>query len=59
MGITYLEELTSYHSLPVLIAEVGLPSSRGIAHKSLNSGYKQGYLTEQQQGEYISEVVDL
>ena len=54
----YLEELTSYHTLPVLVSEVGLPSSRGIAHRSIYSGYNQGFLTEQQQGDYVANMID-
>lgn len=54
----YLEELTAYHSMPVLVAEFGLPTSRGIAHRSVYSGYNQGYLTEKQQGEYLSHMID-
>lgn len=54
----YLEELTNYHSLPVLVAEVGLPSNRGLAHRSIYSGYNQGHLNEKQQGEYISNLID-
>ncbi|MBQ8498131.1 MAG: hypothetical protein IJ489_11855 [Clostridia bacterium] len=49
----YLQLLNKHHSLPVVIAEYGLPSSRGIAQEDLNTGRDQGYLSEKEQGEAI------
>ena len=46
----YLDDLTSQTDHPVLIAEFGVPSSRGIAHRNVH-GRDQGRLTETQQGE--------
>lgn len=54
----YLKELTAYHTMPVLVSEVGLPTSRGIAHRSIYSGYNQGYLNEKQQGNYLCNLID-
>lgn len=47
----YLQSLVAYHSLPVLISEFGLPTSRGVTHLNHLSGLNQGGNTEQQQGE--------
>ena len=51
--LAYLKELNAYHSMPVFVAEYGIPSSRGIAHKNAASGLSQGYATEQQQAEWL------
>lgn len=48
----YLSQLRTQYSVPVLVAEFGVPSSRGMAHKSV-MGLNQGGLTEEKQGEAI------
>lgn len=49
----YLEELVSYHSMPVLVSEFGIPASRGIAHENAMTGMSQGHASEQQQAEWL------
>ena len=47
----YLRELKSHHhGMPVLIAEVGVPTSRGISHHQ-PQGWHHGGHTEKEQGE--------
>ena len=46
----YLTELNAYHTMPVLIAEFGIPSSRGMTHKNAVSGFNQGHIEESAQG---------
>ena len=46
----YLADLIKQHDMPVLVAEYGVPSSRGLAHHSI-MGFDQGMLTEQEQGD--------
>jgi hypothetical protein len=51
----YLNDLERTHSLPVLIGEYGVPSSRGTAHEGLY-GMDHGHHTEQEQGEIVSHL---
>lgn len=48
----YLKDLHKEHQMPVLIAEFGVPSSRGLTHEN-PFGWNQGFLSEQEQGEII------
>jgi hypothetical protein len=49
----YLRDLRGQYSVPVIVAEFGVPTSRGVAHKS-SMGYNQGGISEDKQGEIIS-----
>ncbi|MDR7855226.1 hypothetical protein [Tissierella sp.] len=53
----YLDELHDSHGLPILVAEFGVPGSRGLAHEN-PFGWNQGYLSEQEQGEIISHLFE-
>jgi hypothetical protein len=46
----YLHDLLSAHHMPVLVAEFGVPSSRGLTHKNF-LGMSQGFHSEQEQGQ--------
>ncbi len=49
----YLEELITQHEMPIVIAEFGVPASRGITHANPFTGLDQGNHTEQEQGEML------
>ena len=51
----YLELLTSHHSMPVVIAEFGVSTGRGMAHRDLNTGRNQGNMSEKEQGQALVE----
>ncbi len=51
--LQYLQALTGYHSMPVLVSEYGIPASRGIAHVNAVTGMSQGNASERQQGEWL------
>lgn len=53
----YLQELRSVHNMPVLVAEFGVPSSRGRTHTG-PMGMHQGSVSEQEQGEYIQRMFE-
>lgn len=46
----YLKELRQIHTVPVLVAEFGVPSSRGCTHINPYTGLDQGKHTEEEQG---------
>ena len=51
--LAYLKELNAYHSMPVLVAEYGIPASRGIAHVNTVTGMSQGHASEEQQARWL------
>lgn len=52
---TYLKVLNEYHTMPVVISEFGLPSSRGMSQDDLSMDRHQGHLTEDEQAEGLVE----
>lgn len=49
----YLQELNDFIQVPLLVAEFGVPTSRGITHLNPVTGLHHGGLTETQQGEAL------
>lgn len=49
----YIKALNKHHIMPVLVSEVGIQASRGIAHENIHSGFNQGHVTETEQGEIL------
>lgn len=54
----YLTDLINKHNIPVLVAEYGIPTSRGVTHINPISGYNQGYKTSKEQGEILCHMTD-
>lgn len=50
----YLRDLIKEHTMPVLVAEFGIPASRGKAHENIHMGFNQGNVDEASQG-YMDE----
>lgn len=48
----YLKDLKAAHTMPILVAEFGIPTSRGMGHKSV-MGFNQGNVDEADQGEML------
>lgn len=53
---SYLEKLVEHHTIPVVVAEFGVPTSRGITHYDESRGFNQGGLTEKEQGDVIVQL---
>lgn len=54
----YLEELIAEHEIPVVVAEFGIPASRGMTHANIHTGFDQGNKTETQQGEMLVSMME-
>lgn len=53
----YLKDLHAAHNMPVLIAEFGVPASRGKTHEN-PFGWNQGFLSEKEQGEILVKLYE-
>ncbi|WP_339164888.1 hypothetical protein [Siminovitchia sp. FSL W7-1587] len=53
----YLSELHDAHRLPILVAEFGVPSSRGLTHAN-PFGWNQGNLSEKEQGAILRRLFE-
>ncbi len=51
----YLSMLVKHHSVPVVISEFGIPTSRAMAHIDVNTGRNQGAMSESEQGQALVE----
>jgi hypothetical protein len=54
----YLRDLKKEHTMPVLVAEFGVPSSRGKAHDNIAMGFNQGNISEKDQGNMDASMLD-
>ena len=53
----YLKDLKLVHTLPILVAEFGIPTSRGMGHESV-MGYNQGGVDEIAQGAMLTDMIN-
>ncbi|WP_436371480.1 hypothetical protein [Cytobacillus sp. BC1816] len=53
----YLHDLIAVHEMPVLVAEFGVPSSRGKTHENAG-GMNQGFHSEEEQGRINSRLFE-
>lgn len=53
----YLKDLKLAHTMPILVAEFGVPTSRGLGHKSVMN-YDQGRIDETKQGEILADLFE-
>ena len=50
---SYLKMLNEHHNIPVVISEFGVSTGRGMAQVDENTGYNQGNMSENMQGEAL------
>lgn len=53
----YLKDLKLVHTMPILVAEFGVPTSRGMGHESV-MGYNQGKVDENAQGAMLIDMIE-
>jgi hypothetical protein len=53
----YLNEMEGAHRLPIVVAEFGLPASRGLTHRN-PFGFNQGFHSEEDQGEMTASLYE-
>ena len=46
----YLKKINEHHTIPVVISEFGVSTGRGMAQKDANTGFNQGNMSEEEQG---------
>lgn len=51
--LAYLKDLVAHQNCPVLIAEFGIPTSRGVTHVNPLTGYNQGAVSDKTQGKML------
>lgn len=51
--LQYLRDINEHHTMPVVITEFGVPSSRGMAAREESLGRNQGGMSEKEQGEAL------
>lgn len=56
--LAYLEDLKKFHSMPVLISEFGIPTSRGEEHENKITGLNQGFIDEKTQGDMLMKMLE-
>lgn len=54
----YLAALNSYHTMPVVIAEYGIPTGRGISQLGMSGDLDDGHFSEREQGDYLIDCYD-
>lgn len=54
----YLKKINDHHTIPVVISEFGIPSSRGMAQRDKNTGRNQGGMSESEQGVALVEAYE-
>ncbi|MBD3921950.1 family 2 glycosyl transferase [Paenibacillus sp. PR3] len=54
----YLEDIKKVHTMPIVISEFGIPSSRGKTHENKVTGFNQGYIDEKTQGDMIVHMMN-
>ncbi len=50
---SYIKNLNEYHTIPLVVSEFGVPSSRGMAQRDKNTNRNQGRMSETEQAQAL------
>ncbi len=53
----HLKKLNHFYSIPLVISDTGIPSSRGMSKIDKNDGFHRGRFSEKEQGENIAKLL--
>ena len=54
----YIKKINRFHTIPVVISNVGIPSSRGMSKVDLDEGFNRGNIAEVEQGRQLVKLMD-
>ncbi len=54
----YIQDLKANVNMPIVVAEFGVPSSRGKTHEAVHSGFDQGHVSEREQGRMNAHMLE-
>lgn len=54
----YLEKINEHYTIPVVVSNFGIPTSRGMSKINIKDGFNRGNITEDKQGEQLIMLLD-
>lgn len=54
----YLKKINQHYTIPVVISNFGIPTSRGMSKINIKGGFNRGNINEDNQGEQLVELLD-
>lgn len=55
--LRYLKDIKNYYNKPLIITDIGIPSSRGMSRIDVNEGFNRGNFSESEAGEQLVKLL--